>query len=260
LLASTDHTMRVRELRTRGLSQRTIARELGISPRTVGRIIGRLDQESPPTPGRSGEDPPTLMRPPVRPRADLPPGAHPRPSNEIEHRQSATPTTPSSEPPQEPGLPFIGEGRHEDPAEVGAETTAPPPRGEALPHFARQLYDFALRICQVEAQQLRDTEVRVCQAEEVLSQAMQAFHAVRAEPWKMMRVMTQSAGELLQATEQLLQLLSGEGRKIDEEVPPTLPRASHGIGERHNREPQRLPPWRHQTHPLPETGQPPPQT
>jgi len=130
--------------------------------------------------------------------------------------------------------------QREDAAEVGAETTAPPARMEALPHIARQLYDAVLRISQVEAQQLRDVEVRMGQAEEALSQALQALQAVRAEQWKMMRNVAQSVGELLQASGQLLQLLLGESHKSSE--------------------PRRVAPWREPPHPPPDTGQPPPQT
>jgi AraC-like DNA-binding protein len=114
---------------------------------------------------------------------------------------------PSSKPSKESGRPPMEERQGEDAAEVGAETTAPPARMEALPHIARQLYDVALRISQVEAQPLPDIEVRVCQAEEALPQALQALQAVRAEQWKTIRDVTQSVGELLQATGQLLQLL-----------------------------------------------------
>ncbi len=168
--------------------------------------------------------------------------------------------TPSIKPSHEPGRPPTRECRREDAAEVGVEITAPPLRVEALPQITRQLYDVAQRICQVEAQQLRDAEVRTHQAEEVLPQALQALQSVRAEQWKMMRDVTQSVGELLQATGQLLQLLPQESRKGDEEVPPTYPRASHGVGGHHDSEPRPLPPGRDQTRPTPVTGQPSPQT
>jgi transcriptional regulator with XRE-family HTH domain len=125
----------------------------------------------------------------------------------IQRLDQGSSPTPSSEPWHESGPPPMGEYRRQDAAEVGAETIAPPPRMEALPHIARQLHDAALRICQIEAQQLRDTEIRARQAEEALPQALQAFQAVRAEQWRVMRTVTQSVGELLQATGQLLQHL-----------------------------------------------------
>jgi hypothetical protein len=155
----------------------------------------------------------------------------------------------------------LGEERQQaDAAEVGAKTTAPPASVEALPHIARQLYNAALRIYQVDAQQLRDAEVRVRQAQEAVPQALQALQAVRAEQREMRRDVMQSLGELHQASEQLLQLLSGESHKSDEEVTPMSPGASHGVSGRHDSEPRRVPPWREPPQPTPETGQPPPQT
>ena len=90
---------------------------------------------------------------------------------------------------------------------------------EALPHIVRQLHDVAMRIRQVEAPQLRDAEVRTRQAEEALPQALQALQGVRAEQWKMMRDVTQSVGELLQASGQLLQFLPGESPRVMRKCP-----------------------------------------
>ena len=110
---------------------------------------------------------------------------------------------PSGDPLHESGRPTMEERRPEAAAQVGAGTTAPPPGVDALPPIARQLHNAALRINQVEPQQLRDAEIQARQAEE----ALQAFQAFRAEQWKMMRDVTQSVSEVLQATAQLLQRL-----------------------------------------------------
>jgi AraC-like DNA-binding protein len=119
----------------------------------------------------------------------------------IYHRLGQGSPWPSSEPSYESGRPTMEERRPENVVQVGGEATAPPPGVNALPHIARQLHDAALRINQVEPQQLHDAEIQARQAEEAL-QAVQAF---RAEQWKMMRDVTQSVSEVLQATAQLLQ-------------------------------------------------------
>jgi hypothetical protein len=201
---------RVRTLHAEEVPQRAIARQLGISRRTVGRILQRLGSGSPP-PVQPGATAGARILHRVVQRADLPPGGQPRPSSEVGLAPSDAPTIPSSEPPQESGRPLMEEGRQEDATDL-RPGTAPPPQVEALPHIARQLYDGVHRICQVEAQQLRDAEMRARQAEEALSQALQALQDVRAEQWKMMGNVTQPASELLQATVQLLQLLPGKSR------------------------------------------------
>jgi transcriptional regulator with XRE-family HTH domain len=203
-MTSNERDAHVQGLRAQGLSQTAIARTLGISRRTVGRIIQRLDQ---------GFAPETLILHPIAQRAGLPPlWAMPEPSREIGREPSDTPATPSSEPSQASGSPPSGEDRRHGAAAIGAEATAPPPTVETLPHIAQQLQDVATRISQVEAPQLHHAEARARHAEEALDQALQGVQNVRAEQWKMMRDVTQSVGELLQATGQLLQHLPKESR------------------------------------------------
>ena len=181
---ASEREERVWALYAQAYSQRAIAQQLGISRRTVGRILRRLGRGSPP----------------------------PVPSEETagaRSLQNAALTTPLSEVPQELRLPLLEEARPEDAAEVRPGTAAPP-QLESLPHIARQLYDGVHRICQVEAQQLHDAEMRACQAEEALSRALQALKDVGTEQWKMIRNVTQPASEMLQAAVQLLQLLPGK--------------------------------------------------
>jgi hypothetical protein len=208
---ASKYEKRVRTLHAEEVSQRAIARQLGISRRTVGRILQRLGSGSPPPPVNPGDTVGARILHRVVQRADLPPGGQPRPSSEVGLAPSDAPTIPSSEPPQESGRPPIEEGRQEDATDL-RPGTAPPLQVEALRHIARQLYDGVHRICQVEAQQLRDAEMRARQAGEALSQALQALQDVRAEQWKMIGNVTHPASELLQATVQLLQLLPGKSR------------------------------------------------
>lgn len=181
---ASEREERVWALYAQACSQRAIAQQLGISRRTVGRILRRLGRGSPPPPEETA-------------------GARSVPS--------AAPTTPVREGPQASGLPRLEETRPEGAAVVRPGTAAPPPV-ESLPHIARQLYDGVHQICQVEAQQLREAERRACEAEEALSQALQALKDVRIEQWTMMRNVTQPASEMLQAAVQLLQLLPGQSR------------------------------------------------
>jgi Homeodomain-like domain len=200
---------RVRTLHAEEISQRAIARQLGISRRTVGRILQRMGQGSPPPPVNLGNTAEARILHRVVQKADLPPGGQPRPSSEIGRAPSDAPTTPSNHPPQESGRPPMAEDRQDDAADVSPEIAAPL-QVEALPHIARQLHDGVLRFCQFEAQQVRDVEMRARQAEEVQSRALQALQAVRAEQWKMKRDVTQSSSEILQTTGQLLQVLLRE--------------------------------------------------
>jgi hypothetical protein len=206
-----ERDLRVRELRAQGHSQNTIARRLGISRRTVQRIFQRLDQRSPPAPRRLRKTFESLILMPMGERTTLTPQTQPRPSHEVGGEQSGTPTAPPGGSPQESGPPPIGEGRQGGAAEVAAEPTPMPPRGEALAPIARQLQEVAMRISRVEAQQPHQAQARTRQAEEALDSALREAQEVRAEQWKMMRDVIHSVGTLLQATEQLLQLLPGEG-------------------------------------------------
>jgi transposase len=121
----------------------------------------------------------------------------------IYQRLSQGSLPPSSEPFHASGRQIMEERRPQDAAQVGAETTAPPPGVDELPSIARQLHDAALKIRQVEPLQLRDAEIQARQAEEAL-QAIQAFWA---KQWRVMRDVTQPVSEVLQATAQLLQRL-----------------------------------------------------
>ena len=91
-----------------------------------------------------------------------------------------------------------------------AGASAPPPVMEELPHSAEQLYEMAVRICQVEAQQLYQAEDRTRQAEAALHQALRTVQNARAGHWRMLHEVTQSLGALLQAAGRLLQALPGE--------------------------------------------------
>jgi Homeodomain-like domain len=207
---ASEREMLVRELRAQGYSQNAIARISGISRRTVGRIIQRLDQSSPSMPARSGAGPQTLNLHSVGQRAGLPLWAMPEPTSQVEPGLSATSATPSDEPSQLPGSPLSEEDQRQDAAASGAETTSVPPSVEALPPITQQLQNVAMKIGQIEAQQLQHVEARTRQAEEALDQALRGVQNVRAEQWKMLREVTQSVGELLQTTGQLLQQLPGK--------------------------------------------------
>jgi hypothetical protein len=201
---ASEREMLVRELRTEGHSQSAIARIAGISRRTVGRIIERLDQSSPSMPARSGSGPQTLDLHSVGQAAGRSFWAMPEPASEGEPGLSATPVTRSDEPTQLPDSPLSEGDQRQDAAASRAETTSVPPRVEALPPIAQRLQNVAMKLGQIEAQQLQHVEARTRQAEEALDQALRGVQHVRAEQWKMLRDVTQSVGELLQTTGQLL--------------------------------------------------------
>jgi hypothetical protein len=81
---------------------------------------------------------------------------------------------------------------------------------EELPHSAKQLYEMAVRICQLEAQQLYQAQEQTRQAEVALHQALRGVQKARAGHWRLLLQVTQSIGELLQAAARLLQALPGE--------------------------------------------------
>jgi hypothetical protein len=210
---ASEREMLVQELRAQGHSQNAIARISGIPRRTVGRIIERLDRGSPSTPVSSQSAPQTLILHPIGQSAGRPLSAMPEPASEVGRGLSAAPATSWDETNQRPGSPLSEEDQQLDAAAaagVRAETTSVPPSEEALPHLAQQLQNVAMRINQIEAQQLQHAEARTRQAEEALDQAVRGVQDVRAEHWKVMRDVTQSVGELLQTTGQLLQQLPGK--------------------------------------------------
>jgi transcriptional regulator with XRE-family HTH domain len=204
-MTSKDRERRIRALRAQEIPQREIARRLGISPRTVGRIVSRLDQV-PPSPSS-----PTAPAPgPSQQRVGAPVDLMQEPSVEDVQGQTETPDTMSRATRQFPErLPVGPDPRLE--ADAGeADASAPQPLMEELPHSAKQLYEMAVRICQVEAQQLYQAQERTRQAEAALHQALRGVQKARAGHWRMLREVTQSIGELLQAAGRLLQALPGE--------------------------------------------------
>jgi Homeodomain-like domain len=111
-MTANERATRVRGLYARGFSPSTIARTLGVSRRTVGRVIRQLDQGLPSAPQRAGHTPEVLILLPTAQTADRPPiRGIPGPPSEVEREPSDTPATPSGEPPQAPASPPIGDDR-----------------------------------------------------------------------------------------------------------------------------------------------------
>jgi transcriptional regulator with XRE-family HTH domain len=204
-MASNNREMRIRALRAQGVPQREIARQLGISPRTVGRIESRLHQASPspspptaPAPGPSEQSVGSpLERTPELPTEDV--QGHAKTPDPMSR---ATRQFPERSPMGPDPRPAAGDGE--------ADASALQPLMEELPHSAKQLYEISLRICQLEAQQLYQAQEQTRQAEAALHQALRGVQKARAGHWRLLREMTQSIGELLQAAGRLPQALPGE--------------------------------------------------